>query len=297
MLRATRSIVAGTVGTDVRAGVNVGPVFVGNLGSATRRTFTVMGDAVNLAARLMQKAEEGQVVASNAVLDRSSTSFGVDGLEPFLVKGKTAPIYASVVHEPRERREQERRLPLSGATHSCESCSRAPWALVRAKAGSSRSSASPARGRPDCSRSYATASPSFGSSRPSADGPPRTTPYFAIRPGVAVAGRHRARRHGRRGRGPPRRVGRCGRAGARHLAAPRCDSLRYRDGSHRRGDAHGSRNSAGRALTRQSASSSPAPRARPRFCSWRTSTGSTTLRRHSSASSSRSLRRVRGSSS
>ena len=124
------------------------------------------------------------------------------------------------------------------ATHSCESCSRAPWARVRAKAGSSRSSASPARGRPDCSRSCATASPSFGSSRPSADSTPRTTPYFAIRPALQSLA----------GIGPDDTADVAAARLAqwvdevapesRHLAAPRCDSLRYRDGSHRRGEAH-----------------------------------------------------------
>ena len=41
----------------IRIGVNKGPVFVGDIGPRFRRTFTVMGDAVNLAARVMAKAE------------------------------------------------------------------------------------------------------------------------------------------------------------------------------------------------------------------------------------------------
>ena len=43
----------------IRIGVNRGSVFVGEVGPPYRRTFTVMGDAVNLAARLMAKAETG----------------------------------------------------------------------------------------------------------------------------------------------------------------------------------------------------------------------------------------------
>ena len=37
---------------NVRMGLNSGPMVVGNMGSAQRMDYTIMGDAVNLAARL-----------------------------------------------------------------------------------------------------------------------------------------------------------------------------------------------------------------------------------------------------
>lgn len=96
-LRTVRTVLDADVGLPLRAGVNAGPVFVGDLGAHRRRAFTVMGDAVNLAARLMQKALPGQLVASQATLDRSSTAFDERPLEPFLVKGKARPVEAAAV--------------------------------------------------------------------------------------------------------------------------------------------------------------------------------------------------------
>jgi len=96
-VRAARALIETDVGLPIRIGLNRGPVYMGDLGSARRRTFTVMGDAVNLAARLMQKSVAGQVVASRAVLNLVPTPMTTEDLEPFLVKGKTEPIRAALV--------------------------------------------------------------------------------------------------------------------------------------------------------------------------------------------------------
>lgn len=116
MLRTVRTIIEQTTDFDVRIGVNCGPVFVGDLGSPRRRTFTIMGDAVNLAARLMAKAEAGQVVASKALIDRARTRYELDTLEPFFVKGKSEPINASILGrlEGRDASGRGHMLPLVG---------------------------------------------------------------------------------------------------------------------------------------------------------------------------------------
>jgi len=56
MLITLRSILDAETAVPVRIGVNKGHVFAGDIGPAYRRTYTVMGDAVNLAARVMSMA-------------------------------------------------------------------------------------------------------------------------------------------------------------------------------------------------------------------------------------------------
>ncbi len=94
MLLAVREIMDAGGPIPVRIGVNQGSVFVGEVGPHYRRTFTVMGDAVNLAARLMAKAEPGQIITTPDLFARSRSSFSVTELEPFFVKGKAKPVRA-----------------------------------------------------------------------------------------------------------------------------------------------------------------------------------------------------------
>jgi tetratricopeptide (TPR) repeat protein len=54
---------------------------------------------VNLTARLMAKAEPGQVFVTESVLSASRTKFAVTPVEPFMVKGKARPVAASLLGE------------------------------------------------------------------------------------------------------------------------------------------------------------------------------------------------------
>ena len=81
----------------LRIGINRGAVFSGDFGPPFRRTYSVKGDAINLAARVMGKAAPGQLLATMAVVDRSRTVFRTTELPPFSVKGKSMLIRAAEI--------------------------------------------------------------------------------------------------------------------------------------------------------------------------------------------------------
>ena len=94
MLLTVREILDADLRLPVRVGVNRGSVFCADVGPDFRRTYSAMGDPVNLAARLMAAAPWGECYATPAVLDRSPTSFARAELPPMPVKGKAKPVTA-----------------------------------------------------------------------------------------------------------------------------------------------------------------------------------------------------------
>jgi class 3 adenylate cyclase/tetratricopeptide (TPR) repeat protein len=119
MLLALRRIVDAPMPLSVRVGVHRGAVFAGDIGPKYRRTYTVMGDAVNLTARLMAKAERGAIYATPDVLQRSRTQFDASELAPFAVKGKAEPVRAWSVGRAQSSKARQAavsvpRLPITG---------------------------------------------------------------------------------------------------------------------------------------------------------------------------------------
>jgi class 3 adenylate cyclase/predicted ATPase len=99
MLLALRRVVEAKPPLPVKIGVNRGPVFTGEVGPDYRRTYVVMGDTVNLAARVMAQAPPGRIYATEEVLRRSRTGFETAAVPPFSAKGKKHPVHASEVGE------------------------------------------------------------------------------------------------------------------------------------------------------------------------------------------------------
>lgn len=92
--RINAELPEGTPRLQVGVGLNAGEVVLGAMGARHRMDYTVIGDAVNLGARLCSAAEPGQVLLSAPVRVAAGNPEGLRyrALDPIRVKGKRDPV-------------------------------------------------------------------------------------------------------------------------------------------------------------------------------------------------------------
>jgi class 3 adenylate cyclase len=95
-------------------GINEGEVVAGNIGSASYMNYTIIGDTVNIAARLCQRARAGEMLFSGTLknsLDAHGINVGATALPPLQLRGRSNPIDIFCV--PLESRMQVTPGPLA----------------------------------------------------------------------------------------------------------------------------------------------------------------------------------------
>lgn len=94
---------------DLRAlrmgiGIHIGDVVEGNIGTAERVKFSVVGDTVNLAARIQDRSRDGKhtfIFVSETVHDETKASIAYDVVGDLTFKGKAEPVRVFEVLKPK----------------------------------------------------------------------------------------------------------------------------------------------------------------------------------------------------
>ena len=92
-------------------GINTGIALAGNIGSAGRTEYTVIGDSINVASRICSSTPGGEVWIGAETYNQTKDYIETEELEPQKLKGKEAPVIVYRVTALRSITSQNKSRP------------------------------------------------------------------------------------------------------------------------------------------------------------------------------------------
>jgi len=77
---------------EIGIGINTGPAIIGNIGSSNRMDYTVIGDCINVAARLEELARGGEIIIGEHTYLQNTGDFKIESRGEIYVKNKAEPV-------------------------------------------------------------------------------------------------------------------------------------------------------------------------------------------------------------
>jgi class 3 adenylate cyclase/tetratricopeptide (TPR) repeat protein len=94
----------------IHMGINTGTVIAGMVGTDRKRSYTVMGDAVNVASRLEGVSERGEIIISEATYALTNRLFAFTERDAVKLKGKRDPLRIYQLNAARDLSQTQRGL-------------------------------------------------------------------------------------------------------------------------------------------------------------------------------------------